>query len=1162
MRPSPSSPALLSVRWIALTACLVTSGIGSASPARAISGPFTLGVRIDIPTGANPNFPVLADLNGDGRADLVVTSAGSGFVSVFLTVPNGLFGPRTDYPTAGNPRAVAVADFNGDGKPDIAVACYSGAVSIFYGDGAGGFSARTDVPEPFGAYSIAAGDLNGDGRPDLVVGIVAYPATISVLLANGAGGFAPHREYSAGAAGYIEAVALGDLNGDGALDVIAANTGSNVEEVLLGDGSGGLGAPTAYNTDGAPLDVLLSDLDNDGNLDFLDANAVSVAGAATYAWGTGLGGFSPGATAVTGAGANYGVAVGDFNRDGYLDFVATGYDSSRVFAVSGQGSRQFVGENVLAVGANPWRIAVGDVNGDGLLDIVTADYNANAVTVLLGNPGGGFAAKADLPANLNTNTVAIADMNGDGKPDLVVVNQASNGLSIYFGNGNGGFTSRTDLVTNTGPRGLAIADMNGDGALDIVIGSAVGSMVSYFPGNGLGGFGTRVDLAAGTNPQSVVVADVNRDGRPDILAANHGSGTFSVLLGNSSGGFNAHVDYITGLASSSPNSIVVGDLGANRLDVITANPVSNNVTIAYSNNDGTYSPDWLVTSASIPYAVALGDFNGDGRPDLAVAEGGANDVMVLLGTGGENFGTPVHYATGVGPASLAVADVNGDGQLDLVVGNNTSPGSVSVLLGDGKGGFGPRTDYPTGVQPYFLAIGDLNGDGRPDIVSANYASASVSVLLGLRTTQTGVVASPNPVVQGGSVALTATVSAPSAGAPSPTDSVSFYDGTTLLGGAPVVGGAATLSVPAGRLGARPISARYQGDAHLFGSFSSGAALEVVATAKPTIASVSDVGNDQGDAVRVRFLKSPYDYPGSGTAITRYDVYRQIAPGEAPQASAKPALAAASLRTSPGHAAPAAVQLDGWDFVGTTPATTDSAYDLVVPTLADSNASGTHDATFLVRAQTGTPSLYFDSAPDSGYAVDNLPPAPPAPFTGAYVSGATDLQWGGNREPDFWYYALYKGASSSFVPGAGNRIATLSQTSYADPGPAGSWYKLSAIDVNGNESGYAVLGPDGTTAVGGPRLPATLWLSPPNPNPASGGATLRFGLPRAANVDLAIYDPSGRRVRQLVADDMAAGERSAAWDARDDSGAPVGAGLYFARLRAGGETRIVRFTVLR
>ena len=177
-----------------------------------------------------------------------------------------------------------------------------------------------------------------------------------------------------------------------------------------------------------------------------------------------------------------------------------------------------------------------------------------------------------------------------------------------------------------------------------------------------------------------------------------------------------------------------------------------------------------------------------------------------------------------------------------------------------------------------------------------------------------------------------------------------------------------------------------------------------------------------------------------------------------------------------------------------PASAELVYDVVVPTLADSNATGTHDATFFVRAMTATPATFYDSPAASGHSVDNLPPAPPAPFLAAYSNGATHLHWGPNTEADLWYYEVHRGSSAGFTPDATNLIGTPADTGFVAAGPAGGYYKLAAVDVNGNVSAYALLTPGQTLDVAeGARL--SLALEGALPNPAVGGRLIvAFTLP--------------------------------------------------------------------
>jgi len=194
-------------------------------------------------------------------------------------------------------------------------------------------------------------------------------------------------------------------------------------------------------------------------------------------------------------------------------------------------------------------------------------------------------------------------------------------------------------------------------------------------------------------------------------------------------------------------------------------------------------------------------------------------------------------------------------------------------------------------------------------------------------------------------------------------------------------------------------------------------------------------------------------------------------------------------------------------------------------------------------------------------VDNLAPVAPAPLTGAYFNGSTHLHWGRNTEADLAGYRVYAGSTANFVPGPASLLEALPDTGFADPGPAGRYYKLSALDRHGNESAFALLTPDATTDVPGAGVTA-IALDPPWPNPAGGEAELIFALPRAGPASLRIYDGQGRRIRILVGGDRPAGRQSAHWDGRDDAGHTVRSGVYFARLAAAGRTIDVRFSLMR
>ncbi len=347
-------------------------------------------------------------------------------------------------------------------------------------------------------------------------------------------------------------------------------------------------------------------------------------------------------------------------------------------------------------------------------------------------------------------------------------------------------------------------------------------------------------------------------------------------------------------------------------------------------------------------------------------------------------------------------------------------------------------------------------------------------------------------------------------------------------------------------------------------------------AQPRIASVKDVPNDQGGAVKLSWDRSPLDaWPSNG--VSNYSIYRSVPPqaalaalerGEAVLAAggadrqdataargaARRAVAAAGA--APGKRAFVTTALAGatvyWELVGNVYATQLAGYSVLAPTAQDSVPGSAPRTLFMVRAEDWGGARHWDSDPDSAYSTDDLAPAPPEPFTGTYSGGTTYLHWLPNSEPDLAHYRLYRGTSAGFVPGPGNLVASPPDTGHADAGAAGYYYKLTAVDSHGNESGATLLSPSGTLAVEG-GAPAALALAPATPNPSRGATTCRFALPSAGAVKLELYDAAGRLVRVLADGEFAPGEHAVRWDGTGEGGARVPSGLYLARLTFGGRT---------
>ncbi len=337
------------------------------------------------------------------------------------------------------------------------------------------------------------------------------------------------------------------------------------------------------------------------------------------------------------------------------------------------------------------------------------------------------------------------------------------------------------------------------------------------------------------------------------------------------------------------------------------------------------------------------------------------------------------------------------------------------------------------------------------------------------------------------------------------------------------------------------------------------------TPEAEIVSVKDVPADNGGKVKLSWNAS-YLEADPYSLIQEYRVFRSVPPNLVSSLREAGARVVAATESDasvdrPGEllTTAAAGTTYYWEYVATVPGEYLSNYSYLAPTAEDSTSAGAPTTAFMIQARTFT-YLHWESLPMSGYSVDNLPPYPPAPFLGTYAAGLASLHWAPDAAPDVASYRLYRGTAPTFVPGPASFVAATADTAYIDAAGGPYYYRLTAVDIHGNESASTLLLPSGVTAVV-PALPRELALAAPTPNPARGATTLRWALPHEASVRLALYDVSGRRVRVLAAGVQPAGEHASVWDLRDGNGQPVGAGLYFARLEAEGRTLVQRVMAL-
>jgi uncharacterized protein (TIGR03437 family) len=632
---------------------------------------------------------------------LVFNATGShGLLSSLDSLMKIISGGVSGSPTASGPpnvglasQMIAVANFTGDNSPGVAyvdpagdltsVAVYLGTPSFLY-RGSATYAVGTN------AAQVLAADFNHDGKADLAVTAVSG---LAILLNKGDGTFGPATTYPDGIA--PTGAAAYDLNHDGNLHLVVTDAGSNPGKVyvFLGKGDGTFAAGVTYTTDANPQSVTIADCNGDGNPDLA---------------------------------------------------VSTG--TNTVAILLGSGSETFGAATSFPTGLQPLFIAAGDLNGDGKIDLVTANAKEQTVTVLLGSGNGSFTAAASYATSYFPTSLVLTDYNHDGKLDVIQGTGDARGIgagydstqiNILPGNGNGTLQgSRVFTGAGNSLSFLGTGDFNGDGKLDVVANDQSKGTLYLFAGSGKGVFQKAAAIAALTSsnpypaPYAGASGDFNGDGKPDLAVSDSGDGGITILL-NSASGLKPSTRLASGGAAA--GGIVTGDFnGDGKLDLaVTTHPDPNfgtgnaKVAVFFGAGDGSFQMQKAYPAVAGPYTIVAADVDGDGNPDLVVADRGLRSnrtngvILVYRNDGHGGFLAGKQYTVGAYPQEVAVADLNGDAKPDLAVttGDLNYNFTLQVLLNNGDGTFqAPKTvSSDVGVGP--LIARDFNGDGKGDIVA-------------------------------------------------------------------------------------------------------------------------------------------------------------------------------------------------------------------------------------------------------------------------------------------------------------------------------------------------------------------------------------------------------------------------------------------------------------
>lgn len=811
------------------------------------SGSARFAPRVDLPAGEMPAYLSLADLDLDGKPDILATDYGRTSLNILQnisepgSIQTGSFKPKFDLGTGNNTYGLVVGDLDGDGKQDVVVSNRgSSSIAIFRNISAtgtlsaGSFAPAVNIPVQSTPMSVHIGDIEGDGKPEL---LIAHNEgdRISILRNLSSAGSLTSSSFAApvlfNTGSVARYLAIGDLDADSKADVVVVNQASGELQLFKNTSTpgridaGSLTAAAVFAAGGMIRTVNIGDLDGDGRPDLMvtnyrDTDKMHVLQNTTSPGVLNAASFATPFTLTVGQYAKN-LSVGDLNGDGKPDLaiVCDEGSNNNVFlyynthATGTLSAASFSSPHILTAGLAPFGVVIGDLDGDGRPELVISAEASERINIFRNETplaeapvittvspvraapgatvtisGSGFESTATRNVVHFGATRATVSSGNASSLNVIVPKGASYGpLTVtHPGNHLSAFSpkffeptfagkpvplnlsTRTDLALPNQPGSIASGDLDGDGRADLVSLSASGQLSIHrnisTPGTlEASSFATRIDLPAGVDPRGLTIIDLDGDGWKDIAFADQGSGRLSVFRNRGLAGVlgvGSFDDRFDILVTGKVRSLVAGDLDRDgrpdliftRVDQDSVSVIRNLSRMPGSFNSSSFSSPFNYYVGPNPHALAIGDLDGDGRPDLAVALESASWVAVLrnimpIGSiDRSGFPAPVMLRTaaigvsGGAPTHVAIGDLDGDGKADIIAPNHVEGRigvfrNVSVSGSLTIGSFSSLISIPaaSGFEPFQVALSDMDGDGKPDLTVLGPAAGKLRVLQNLAT---------------------------------------------------------------------------------------------------------------------------------------------------------------------------------------------------------------------------------------------------------------------------------------------------------------------------------------------------------------------------------------------------------------------------------------------